>query len=111
MIDGMIYVAGGSDGGYSDQFSRYDPETGQWENLPPMSIPRRHMSSVVVDGKFYAIGGRSDNSTDLNRKFMILRRILDTWPSCQGKSSTSSVSLNGKIYVLVVLPSDYDELL
>ena len=25
VIDGMICVAGGSDGGYSDKFSRYDP--------------------------------------------------------------------------------------
>ena len=103
VIDGMIYVAGGSDGGYSNKFSRYDPATDQWETLPPMSTPRRFMSSAVLGGKFYAIGGKSNGSTDLNST-EIYDPITNSWtpgpPLPSMSRSTNSVSLNGKIYVL-----------
>ena len=102
VIDGKIYVAGGSDGGYSDQFSRYDPVTDQWETLPSMSMPRRFMSSAVVDGKFYAMGGKSDASTDLNST-EIFDPVTNSWtpgPYLPRVSwSANAVSLNGKIFL------------
>ena len=72
------------------------------------------MSSAVVDGKFYAIGGMSDASTDLNST-EIYDPTTNTWtpgpPLPRVSWSTSSVSLNGKIYVLGGFgSSDYDEL-
>jgi len=103
VIDGKIYAAGGSDGGYSDQFARYDPATNQWETLSPMSMPRRYMSSAVVDGKFYAIGGRSNASTHLDST-EIYDPATNSWtagPSLPRTSwSASSVALNGKILLI-----------
>ena len=103
VIDGMIYVAGGSDGGYSNKFSRYDPTTDQWETLPPMSTPRRFMSSAVLGGKFYAIGGKSNASTDLNNT-EIYDPVTNSWtpgpPLPSMSRSANSVSLNGKILLI-----------
>ena len=74
-----------------------------WETLPPMSTPRRWMSSAVVDGKFYAIGGRSDASTDLNST-EIYDPTTNSWtpgPSLPRASwSANAVSLNGKILLI-----------
>jgi N-acetylneuraminic acid mutarotase len=37
----------------------YDPATNTWESRNPMSVPRNHAFSGVVDGKIYVIGGRT----------------------------------------------------
>jgi N-acetylneuraminic acid mutarotase len=37
----------------------YDPATNKWESRNPMSVPRNHAFSGVVDGKIYVIGGRT----------------------------------------------------
>ena len=37
----------------------YDPATNTWESRNPMSVPRNHAFSGVVNGKIYVIGGRT----------------------------------------------------
>jgi N-acetylneuraminic acid mutarotase len=37
----------------------YDPATNKWESRNPMSVPRNHAYSGVVNGKIYVIGGRT----------------------------------------------------
>ena len=37
----------------------YDPATNKWESRRPMSVPRNHAFSGVVNGKIYVIGGRT----------------------------------------------------
>jgi N-acetylneuraminic acid mutarotase len=37
----------------------YDPATNTWESRHPMSVPRNHAFSGVVNGKIYVIGGRT----------------------------------------------------
>ena len=37
----------------------YDPATNKWESRNPMSVPRNHAFSGVVNGKIYVIGGRT----------------------------------------------------
>ena len=37
----------------------YDPATNKWESRKPMSVPRNHAFSGVVNGKIYVIGGRT----------------------------------------------------
>ena len=37
----------------------YDPATNKWESRAPMSVPRNHAFSGVVNGKIYVIGGRT----------------------------------------------------
>jgi N-acetylneuraminic acid mutarotase len=57
--DGKIYYAGGLHNGSAvDWFDVYDPATGTWSALPSMPRKRDHFHAAVVDGRFYAIGGR-----------------------------------------------------
>ncbi|PWA91512.1 galactose oxidase, beta-propeller [Artemisia annua] len=51
--------AGGVDesGKTRDTVESYDSETGAWETLPSLIKSRKMCSGVIMDGKFYAIGG------------------------------------------------------
>ena len=73
-VGGKIYVIGGATTmeGSKDTFFTafgparvlgtndvYDPATDTWESRNPMSVPRNHAFSGVVNGKIYVIGGRT----------------------------------------------------
>ena len=73
-VGGKIYVIGGATTmeGSKDPFFTafgpakvlatndvYDPATNTWESRNPMSVPRNHAFSGVVNGKIYVIGGRT----------------------------------------------------
>ena len=73
-VDGKIYVIGGAttmEGDKAPFFTAfgpakvlatnevYDPATNTWESRNPMSVPRNHAFSGVVNGKIYVIGGRT----------------------------------------------------
>jgi N-acetylneuraminic acid mutarotase len=76
-VDGKIYVIGGATTmeGSKDSFFTafgparvlgtnevYDPATNKWESRNPMSVPRNHAFSGVVNGKIYVIGGRTGHA-------------------------------------------------
>jgi N-acetylneuraminic acid mutarotase len=76
-VNGKIYVIGGATTmeGTKDPFFTafgparvlgsndvYDPATNKWESRNPMSVPRNHAFSGVVDGKIYVIGGRTGHA-------------------------------------------------
>ena len=97
-VGGKIYVIGGATTmeGSKDPFfsffgpSRvlgtnevYDPATNKWESRAPMSVPRNHAYSGVVNGKIYVIGGRtghgfilSATNTDVVEEY---NPISNTW--------------------------------
>lgn len=59
-LDGRIYVAGGQRNlQATPDFHVYDPATDQWTVLPNLPTAREHVSGAALDGRFYAIGGRS----------------------------------------------------
>jgi len=73
-VGGKIYVIGGAttmEGSKAPFFTAfgparvlgtndvYDPATNKWESRNPMSVPRNHAFSGVVNGKIYVIGGRT----------------------------------------------------
>src|SRR6476659_6718490 len=73
-VGGKIYVIGGvtTMEGSKDPFFTFfgparvlgtndvfDPATNKWESRAPMSVPRNHAFSGVVNGKTYVIGGRN----------------------------------------------------
>ena len=65
VIGDQVYLAGGYfwDGvetGFLDRLDRFDPVTGTWAELAPMSQPRSLAAGVVLDGLFYVIGGWTD---------------------------------------------------
>ena len=56
---GKIYYAGGlHNGEVVPWFDVYDPAADSWQRLPDMPVARDHFHAAVVDGRFYAIGGR-----------------------------------------------------
>jgi Kelch motif/Galactose oxidase, central domain len=58
--NGKIYYAGGLHGGVAvSLFDVYDPTTNSWSSLPNMPRVREHFHGAVVNGKLWAIGGRS----------------------------------------------------
>jgi N-acetylneuraminic acid mutarotase len=76
-VGGKIYVIGGATTmeGSKDPFFTffgparvlgtndvYDPATNTWESRAPMSVPRNHAFSGVVNGKIYVIGGRTGHA-------------------------------------------------
>jgi N-acetylneuraminic acid mutarotase len=76
-VGGKIYVIGGATTmeGAKDPFFTafgparvlgtnevYDPATDTWESRNPMSVPRNHAFSGVVNGKIYVIGGRTGHA-------------------------------------------------
>jgi N-acetylneuraminic acid mutarotase len=76
-VGGKIYVIGGAttmDGDKAPFFTAfgpakvlatnevYDPATNTWESRNPMSVPRNHAFSGVVNGKIYVIGGRTGHA-------------------------------------------------
>jgi N-acetylneuraminic acid mutarotase len=69
VYNGRIYYAGGlHDGKAVPWFDRYNPATGNWTRLPDMPRPRDHFQGAVVDGRFYAIGGRDTTIDAITRK-------------------------------------------
>ena len=76
-VGGKVYVIGGATtvDGSKDAFFTffgparvlgtndvYDPATNKWESRAPMSVPRNHAFSGVVNGKIYVIGGRTGHA-------------------------------------------------
>jgi N-acetylneuraminic acid mutarotase len=69
VYNGRIYYAGGlHDGKAVPWFDRYNPATEKWTRLPNMPRPRDHFQGAVVDGKFYAVGGRNTTIDAITRK-------------------------------------------
>lgn len=65
VYDGKIYIAGGlHDGTSVPWFDVYDPVADTWSQLPDMPRARDHFHAAVVNGTFYAIGGRRSSSTN-----------------------------------------------
>ena len=71
--DGKIYYAGGVHGGEAvNWFDVYDPASDSWQQLPNMPTARDHFQAAVLDGKFWAIGGRNvqpNATTAVNEAF------------------------------------------
>ncbi|MBA0822554.1 hypothetical protein Goarm_019349 [Gossypium armourianum] len=44
---------------------KYNPETKSWESLPCMHKPRKFCSGCFMDNKFYVIGGKDENNSEL----------------------------------------------
>ena len=74
-----------------------------WTTKSPMPTARYVLSSSVVDGRIYAIGGSPDGSTGI-RTVEAYNPLTDTWTTKADMpmvraAGTSSV-VNGKIYVM-----------
>ena len=59
VYEGDLYLAGGYLDGdeATNRFWRYDPETNEWTELPPMTLARGAGGTAVVGDKLYVVGG------------------------------------------------------
>lgn len=55
VLDGLIYVVGGSPAG---GLYRYHPDDNEWSELTPPRLNREHLAAVVAGHEIWAIGGR-----------------------------------------------------
>ena len=57
-LDNRLFVIGGNDGTtFLGSCECYDPLTGKWSYITPMSSPRAGVGCAVLDGILYVAGG------------------------------------------------------
>lgn len=99
-----LYVVGGLDAGYRpvSTAARYDPQTGSWEELPPLNGPRGGPCAVAAAGRLYALGGES-----AGRALADVQRF-DPWtnswetlaPMLAGRIRAAAAFCGGHLYVM-----------
>jgi hypothetical protein len=112
VVDGKIYAIGGilraTQSGPetpSSAVEEYDPETDTWTTKAPMPTARGMLSTSVVDGKIYAIGGLFYNMGIPLSTVEVYDPTTDTWttkapmPTARVTFSATS-AVNGIIYVI-----------
>jgi N-acetylneuraminic acid mutarotase len=107
--NGRIYVIGGSPGGSQwyqgiSTVREYDPATDTWTPKADMPTARTALSTSVVNGRIYAIGGRFGNNRSAFSTVEEYDPATDTWTPKAGMPTerlrlTTSV-VNGKIYAI-----------
>lgn len=62
VVDGLVHLVGGvtMGGSYLAPVDVYDPVADAYAAGPPLPAPRDHLSVVALDGKVYALAGRSN---------------------------------------------------
>lgn len=121
VVGGKIYVIGGNNFGFQSDVEEYDPVTDTWtdcdtdsnlatNNCAPMPTARDDLTSSVVNGKIYAIGG-IDTSFTAVTTVEEYDPASNTWTNCgtsapgNGCAPTPTVAVGtshvvgGKIYV------------
>jgi N-acetylneuraminic acid mutarotase len=85
----------------------YDPKTNSWTKKSPMPTPRDHLSSAVVEGRIFVIGGRQPDVGPLFKDLNQNERYdpaNDTWHSFKplptNRSGLAAAPIDGTIYVI-----------
>ncbi len=126
VVNGKIFAIGGQTrvekGEFGDlalsKVEMYDPETDTWERRMDMPTPRSAISTSVVDGKIYTMGGEQTEKIKRYTGYVYEIKVLptvemydpltDTWtqkadmPTPRSYLSTSVV--DGKIYAIGGVP-------
>lgn len=112
-VDGIIYTFGGYYGeGNSETFhyvnsaavEAFNPSTGTWKPLTPMTTARNDLSSAVVDGIIYVIGGScgSQGTGQLCNLVQAYDPATDSWtdvtPMNEPRAGQGSVAIKGAIW-------------
>ncbi|XP_053154315.1 kelch-like protein 6 isoform X2 [Hemicordylus capensis] len=99
-----LYVSGGQtlNGSVLGSLHEFDALTGQWMQLPSMSVPRREHGFLACKEKLYALGGRSGrNILDSAESFDVIQK---TWAPIASLpfavSYFASASLKDKLYLI-----------
>lgn len=114
VIDGKLYVVGGSTGGGGkvdnavpvSVLECYDPETDTWTARSPMPTPRMGLAAAVADGKLYTMGGTTLASDDGCLTALTTVEAYDprtdTWTTRssmpEAKAGFGAATIDGRIY-------------
>ncbi len=116
VVDGKIYAIGGLGwrGGASlvalPEVEEYDPLTDTWAKKADMPTARYGFDTSMVNGRIYAIGGRTVDRHQILSTVEEYDPLTDTWiektdmPTARAYLSTSAV--NGKIYAVGGIETD-----
>ena len=104
-MDGKIYVVGGGTSPFTNSvtnFAVYDPATGIWTSLAPMSQGRGGPVAEAINGKIYVAGGRDPLGNSLNTA-EVYDPATDSWSPVAAmatrRDNAGSATFNGKLYV------------
>ncbi|WP_439882672.1 InlB B-repeat-containing protein [Pontibacter sp. MBLB2868] len=120
LIGRTIHVFGGFDASLCTDQSTYhltidvdkwmaDPQHTNWENkLAPMPVPRNHLSTAVLGGKIYALGGQFEHDcSGIDQAYChVYNPITDSWtrltdlPGVRSHTEGGTFATDGKIYYL-----------
>ena len=114
-VDGKIFVIGGTQFNSLTQerisistVEEYDPETNTWAKKTEMPTPRYTLSSCVINGKIYVIGGMISTFQMVTPEYAtqaveVYDPRTDTWAKKADmpapRAGAAAAVLNGKIYV------------
>ena len=111
-LDGRVYVLGGqrTDSGVTPgpataAVEVYDPVANTWTEAPPMPTARMGLVAAVVNGRLYAIGGRTDGySTSAVGTVEEFDPATQVWRSRAqmptARYFAAGALLNGRVYVI-----------
>jgi N-acetylneuraminic acid mutarotase len=97
-INGKFYVVGGFIRPANVNIGAlqiYDPATNRWTSGSPMPTPRSSLTTVVIDGKLYAVGG--GNGTTLVSTVEIYDPTSDTWTTGASAPTPRGLAAGGVI--------------
>ena len=108
---GLLYVAGGTEGGLhggqSDSLHAFNEATGLWDNsLPPMPHPCMAAASRIIGNELFIAGGfnKSQPSEGYLRTLQIYDIAAKTWrvgaPLPEAHNVVFGVVLDGKLFVV-----------
>ncbi len=104
-VNGILYAVGGVDSQKTlNSLLAYDPSSNKWSEKASMpTTAREHLTSAVVNGKLYVMGGRTGGmsaNVDTNE---VYDPRTDKWtvlePLLSKRGGLASAAVNGSIYV------------
>ncbi|MDR3081693.1 MAG: hypothetical protein LBV60_12335 [Streptomyces sp.] len=101
---GKLYsVAGVSDSTMLSTVRTYDPVSGVWDTVEPMSSVREKPTGGFIDGKLYVTGGWSSTGAPLGAT-EVYDPQLDTWSTAAANpeplAAAAPAVLDGKLYAI-----------
>jgi len=104
-LNGLVYVAGGSNGHETSTVQAYNPSTNTWATLANMPAGRYASDgAVAINGKLYVPGGWDNTTTFLpHSNLFIYNPATNSWSSGASLPLLSaggvSAAIDGKLYV------------
>jgi hypothetical protein len=98
--DNRIYVLGGF--GDPRGFKRYDPQSGQWAELPDLPAGRDHLAAFAFEGAIYMSGGAPNDGGDQSVggfRYDIAAGRWDPRPELLFNLGSHAAVLNGRAYI------------